>query len=97
MLQVAVEQVLQAVVQAEGDEEAVKVEAEGVAVLRNRGRRSHHPPTLSQPPQQLLQVCQLLWDEQTSPGEKTQKQTQNVFSLQFVSSELVFSVSLGHI
>lgn len=35
VLQVGVEQVLQAVVQAEGDEEAVEVEAEGGAVLRD--------------------------------------------------------------
>lgn len=72
VLQVGVEQVLQVVVQTEGDEEAVEVEAKGRAVLRDRWGRSHHPSTLSQPPHQLLQVCQLLRDEQTSPGGKTQ-------------------------
>lgn len=68
VLQVGVEQVLQAVVQAEGDEEAVEVQAERGAVLRDGWRWRHHPSTLSQPPQQLLQVCQLLRDEQTPPG-----------------------------
>lgn len=38
MLQVGVEQVLQAAVQAEGDEEAVEVQAEGGAVLRDGWR-----------------------------------------------------------
>lgn len=71
VLQVGVEQVLQAVVQAEGDEEAVEVEAEGGAVLRDGWGRGHHTSTLSKPPQQLLQVCQLLRDEQTPPGGKT--------------------------
>lgn len=70
MLQVAVEQVLQAVVQAEGDEDAVEVQTQGGAVLRNRRRCSHHSSTLSQPPQQLLQVGQLLRDEQTFSGEE---------------------------
>lgn len=38
VLQVGVEQVLEAVVQAEGDEEAVEVEAQRGAVLRDRRR-----------------------------------------------------------
>ena len=68
VLQVGVEQVLQAAVQAEADEQAVEVEAEEGAVPRDGGRRGHHPPSLSQPPQQLLQICQLLRDEQAPPG-----------------------------
>lgn len=71
VFQVAVEQVLQAAVQAEGDEEAVEVESEGRAVTRDGRRGGHHPSTLSESPQQLLQVRQLGRDEHASPGPQT--------------------------
>lgn len=68
MLQVGVEEVLQVVVLAEGDEQAVEVEAKRGAVLRDRWGRGHHSSTLSKSPQQLLQVLQFVRDEHTSPG-----------------------------
>lgn len=72
VLQVAVEQVLQTVIQAEGDEEAVQVETERRAILRDRRRGRHHSSALSESPQQLLQVGQLLWDEHSSSGQQVQ-------------------------
>lgn len=73
VLQVGVEQVLQAAVQAEGDEGAVEVQAERRAVLRDGWTRGHHSSTLRKPPQKLLQVCQLLRDEQASPAAETHR------------------------
>lgn len=68
VLQVGVEEELQVVVLAEGDEAAVEVQAGRGAGLRNGWRGAHHSPTLSQPPQQLLQIRQLVRDEDAPPG-----------------------------
>ena len=69
VVQVSVEQAVQAAVEAEVDEARVEVQAQRWGVVGEGVGGLHHAPGLAQPPQQLLKVSHLSLDKQPLPGE----------------------------